>query len=199
MHDATVDHIRLNTLYIRKDTTNRWSLLIMRKIPRTEKTMHSYTKLVPAIYEYWWRPAAAAAQDHCDNDDDDDDDDRGVMAHRGHVDWKCLGFPPSISGEFFRFGTSLALGVWSVNFMKSWRVNPEKPLKRRCRGTRKPPKRTEDDIDPQDWILDIVYELDEKWFRRNDFISQATALTRWMYGNHLTKYITSTSWPEAPP
>jgi hypothetical protein len=172
MHDATVDQIRLNTLYVRKNN-NRWSLIVMRKSPLTNKTKHSYTKLVPAIFEYWWRPRH--------------------KTRAGRVDWKCLGSPPLISGQFFRFGTSLALPVWSLTFTKSWRSDTPR---RRSHGMKESPRRQEEEIDPQDWVLDVVYELDQKWFRRVNFISRATALTRWMYGNYLTDYILSSNWPE---
>lgn len=175
MHDASVDRIQLNTLYIRKND-NQWSIILMRKTPLKAKCSESHTRLVPAIYEYWWRPR---------------DDTRS-----GGADWKCLGTPHFISGEFFRFGTSLALGVWSTQFMKSWRDNPEKPTRRQCRNVEKTSGNQEDNIDPQDWVLDVVYELDDKWFRGIDFLSQATALTRWIYGSPLTDYILSPTWSE---
>ena len=160
MHDATIDHIRLNTLYIRKDN-DRWSLVVKRKVPLTAKTKDSYTKLVPAICEYWWRP--------------------WDQRRPGRVACKCLGCPPFISGEFFRFGTSLALHAWSVTFMTGWCGNTETLGGRNPADRKKTPR---EDMDPQDWVLDVVHDLDEKWFRRINFISQTTALTSWMYGNY---------------
>jgi hypothetical protein len=174
MHDATVDQVQLNTLYVRKDSNNdRWSLIVMRKSPLNNKSKNSYTKLVPVIFEYWWRPRH--------------------KTRAGRVNWKCLGSPPLISGLFFRLGTSLALRVWSLTFMKSWRSNTPG---RRYHGMKESLRRQEDEIDPQDWILDVIYELDHKWFRRVNFISQAIALTRWMYGHHLTEYILKSNLSE---
>lgn len=177
MHDATVDHVRLNTLYVRKNN-DQWSLLLMRNSPGPHKIVKTYTNLLPAIYEFWWRP-------------------RDATRPAGGIDWTLLGWPPSISGEFFRFGTSLALGVWATTFIKSWLDNPEKPLRRSADKTS--PRTQEDDIDPKDWVLDVIYELDKKWFRRFDFISQATELTKWMYGDSLTDCITTPSCSQASP
>jgi hypothetical protein len=68
--------------------------------------------------------------------------------------------------------------------MKGWRDNPSQwPVKKNA------PTILEDDIDPQDWVLDVVHELDHKMFRRIDFMSQTMALTTWMCGKDLAKDI----------
>ena len=149
MRDGTVGFVEPNTLYVRKHN-DKWSFVIMRTLPHPQRM-----KLTHLIFDYSWRPRTAS--------------------HPGGVESRRLSRPPMIPGEFFHFGSSPALRVWSAQLeMKDWTKGNRGRKTANINGRRK------EDRDSKCWVFEAVHGLHAWWFRSTNVISQAAKLRVWM-------------------